>query len=95
MIQNEPEPVSFFNIEYKGVLYDSYYEDVLGLKFTTKFVLSDVSKTYEREVYSFMEALGDFGGFNDGIVLFPAIFMSIYAEKMFHQNLFSQLPLKN
>ena len=89
MIQNEPEPVSFFNIEYKGISYSSYYEDVLSLKYTTTFMLSDVSKTYEREVYSFMEALGDFGGFNDGIVLFPAIFMSIYAEKMFHQNLFS------
>ena len=41
--------------------------------------LSDIERTYEREVYSFMAALGDFGGFNDGIVLIPAIFMSFYS----------------
>ena len=39
------------------------------------FSLSDVEKTYEREVYTFMELLADFGGFNDGIVLIPAIVM--------------------
>ena len=89
MIQSEPEPVKFFNVEYRESDKSERFESKLGLKYITTFVLSDVSKTYEREVYSFMEALGDFGGFNDGIVLFPAIFMSIYAEKMFHQNLFS------
>ena len=41
-----------------------------------------------------MEVLGDFGGFNDGIMLFPAILMSIYSNKMFLQSLFSLLPVK-
>ena len=41
-----------------------------------------------------MEALGDFGGFNDGVMLFPAIFMSFYSNKMFQQTLFSLLPIK-
>ena len=41
-----------------------------------------------------MEVLGDFGGFNDGIMLFPAILMSIYSNKMFLQSLFSVLPVK-
>ena len=58
------------------------------------FSLSDVSKTYEREVYTFMEALGDFGGFNDGIILFPAIFMQIYSQKMYLHHLFKLLPIK-
>ena len=45
----------------------------------TAFILSDIEKNYEREVYSFMAALGDFGGFNDGVILIPAILMSIYS----------------
>ena len=49
---------------------------------------------YERDVYSFMEALGDFGGFADGIVLIPAIFMKMYSSRMYLQSLFSLLPIK-
>ena len=58
------------------------------------FSLSDVSKTYQRDVYTFMEALGDFGGFNDGVVIIPALFMQIYSSKMYLQSLFSLLPIK-
>ena len=57
--------------------------------------LADIEKTYEREVYSFMAALGDFGGFNDGILLFPAILMSMYSQKMFLKELFALLPVKS
>ena len=56
--------------------------------------LSDLKKTYEREVYSFMALLGDFGGFNDGVILIPAILLSLYAEKMFNKALYSELPVK-
>ena len=42
-----------------------------------------------------MAALGDFGGFNDGVILIPAILMSIYSQKMYLQELFSQLRIKN
>ena len=41
-----------------------------------------------------MELLGDFGGFNDGIVIIPAIFMQIYSQKMYLQSLFGLLPVK-
>ena len=41
-----------------------------------------------------MEALGDFGGFADGIVLIPAIFMKMYSSRMYLQSLFSLLPIK-
>ena len=58
------------------------------------FVLSDIKKTFEREVYSFMALLGDFGGFNDGIVFIPAILMSIYSNKMYLMSLFALLPVK-
>ena len=41
-----------------------------------------------------MEALSDFGGFNDGVVIIPAIFMQIYSHKMYLQFLFALLPIK-
>ena len=41
-----------------------------------------------------MEALGDFGGFNDGVLIFPAILMQIYSSRMYLQSLFSLLPVK-
>ena len=41
-----------------------------------------------------MAALGDFGGFNDGIVLIPLVFMQIYSRKMYLQHLFTILPIK-
>ena len=58
------------------------------------FVLSDIEKKFEREVYTFMAVLGDFGGFNDGIVFIPAILMSIYSNKMYLMSLFALLPVK-
>ena len=42
-----------------------------------------------------MAALGDFGGFNDGVILIPAILMSIYSQKMFSQELFGEIPVKS
>ena len=42
-----------------------------------------------------MAALSDFGGFNDGIILFPAIFMQVYSHKMYLQFLFGLLPTKS
>ena len=45
-------------------------------------------------MYTFMEALGDFGGFNDGIIFIPAILMQIYSQKMYLQHLFKLLPIK-
>ena len=41
-------------------------------------VLADLLRTSERESYTFIELLSDFGGFNDGISLLPAILMTFY-----------------
>ena len=41
-----------------------------------------------------MEALGDFGGLNDGVVIILAILMQIYSSRMYLQSLFALLPVK-
>ena len=42
-----------------------------------------------------MTFLADFGGFNDGIVLLPAILMGIYNSKMFYQVVTTLFPVKH
>ena len=49
-----------------------YGEDRLILR------LADKVRTSERESYTFMALLGDFGGFNDGIIILPAFLMTLY-----------------
>ena len=54
-----------------------------GGKGLLKLQLADVLRTSERESYTFMALLGDFGGFNDGISLLPAFIMTFYNQRLF------------
>ena len=64
-------------------------------KQSLRFKLSDVKRSYEREVYSLMTLLSDFGGFNDGVTLLPAILMGMYNAKMYYAAKTSLFPIKN
>ena len=48
----------------------------------------------ERKYYTFMTLIGDVGGFNGAIILFPAFIMSIYSSQMFSSSLNSNIPVK-
>ena len=44
-------------------------------------ILASSKKTYyEREAYTFLELLGDFGGFNDALFLIIGTISSFYAS---------------
>ena len=60
-----------------------------------RFKLDDVKRSYEREDYSIIELLSDFGGFNDGITLIPAILMTLYNGRMYYAARTSIFPIKN
>ena len=45
--------------------------------------LSDQMMTAERSQYSFFTLLGDVGGFNGAIIIFPAYIMSFYSSRMY------------
>ena len=45
--------------------------------------LADILRTSERESYTFIALLSDFGGFNDGISLLPAYIMTLYNTRLF------------
>ena len=36
-------------------------------------------KLIQRQVYTFMTLIGDFGGFNGAVIMFPAFFLSFYS----------------
>ena len=59
-----------------------------------RFTLSDIKRTYERSAYTFMILIGDIGGFNAAVFIFPAFLMSWYNEKMFKSSLYEELPVK-
>ena len=56
--------------------------------------LADKEYMLERSAYSFMTLMSDFGGFNDGIAIFPAILMTIYNGKMYDAEKTSVFPIK-
>ena len=56
--------------------------------------MSNQKYEHERRFYTFMTLVGDFGGFQGAIVIFPAIFMSFYALKKFETSLLASAPIK-
>ena len=50
--------------------------------------------TLEREQYSFMELLADFGGFNDGILIIPGFLMGMYTAIVYQAELLNLIPIK-
>ena len=57
-------------------------------------MLADIKRTQERKAYSMMDFLSDFGGFNEGIKFFPSLFFGFYAARMYHNDVYSQMPVK-
>ena len=58
------------------------------------FELSDIKRTYERQAYTFMTLLGDIGGFNSAILVFPVFLMAWYSERMYQSSVYQELPVK-
>ena len=56
--------------------------------------LSDIKRTYERQAYTFMTLIGDIGGFNSAILVFPVFLMAWYSERMYQSSVYQELPVK-
>ena len=62
--------------------------------FSAYFILDDKMVEAERSKYTFLILLGDLGGFNGAIMIFPAFFMSFYAERMYKKAIAAELPTR-
>ena len=56
--------------------------------------LSDIKRTYVRQAYTFMSFIGNFGGFKAAILIFPALLMAKYSERMYQSSVYQELPVK-
>ena len=84
-LDEEGDPQTFLSIEsYEKV----YFEEPAGeLKdyptYEFKFVMGNKKAYYTREAYTFFELLGDFGGFNDSILMIVGLLTSFYGSQMY------------
>ena len=46
----------------------------------------------ERQVYTYFYLIGDIGGFNAAVVLFPAYLMHFYSQQMFKSQILKEMP---
>ena len=92
LILNDEEPVVKLGIEGRPIFVPK--DDKIKPN-SIKLQLADIERKSERQVYQIMALLGDFGGFNDGVLLLPALLMSLYNSKMFYQAVASFFPVKN
>ena len=57
-------------------------------------LLSRKENSLERQYYTFLDLIGDFGGFFGAIVIFPPMFLSFYSSRMFGASLLEDLPVR-
>ena len=50
---------------------------------------------HERKAYTFMQLLGDFGGFNGSIMMISGFLMSFYSSAMFKDSISKEIPVQS
>ena len=80
-MQEPAEPKTFLSVASKEKVY---FEPTGELKdyptYETLYELSTKKKSYEREAYTILELLGDFGGFNDALLMLVGLVTSFYSS---------------
>ena len=46
-------------------------------------------------MYTFITLLGDIGGFIEAVVVFPAIIMAFFSQKMYRKAIAEDMPVKD
>ena len=64
-----------------------------GPLFEISIIQSDRKKTYERTTWTFFSFIGDVGGFNSAIIIFPSYIMSFYSSRMYQASIFKDVPV--
>ena len=85
LLQTVPETQNYLRLEKsENVSYVQSLEQMgINTWYALKIELSDLTLIQERESYTFMTLMADFGGFNDAIVLIFTVLMSSYNSRMF------------
>lgn len=62
-------------------------DSMSDLKIEIELVMSNEMNIAERKRYNWWDALGDIGGFHDGLVLLVRFFLAPYSAAMFNHHL--------
>ena len=91
IIQDQDTSQHFLSLE----TFTEYERDDDGSFGGYTFSLSKIQKSFSRKAYTFMELVGDVGGFNSAVVILPKIFMSFYSAKVYEKSISSQIPVRD
>ena len=97
MFQQDYEPVQWLSVQDYSANYrpsspnnPQYQNSKTGQllpEVEVTIVLGDTMNEYSRTAYTFFILLGDVGGFNGAIIIFPAFVFSFYSESMYEKSL--------
>ena len=68
-------------------------KETKGTSLNISIIQSDKKKTYERTTWTFFSFIGDVGGFNGAIGIFPTLIMSYYSSRMYQASVFNDVPV--
>ena len=94
LFEQDFEPYTYLTIDTrdKEKVPKTSEDDIPTL--VIEFMLSEQFSERERTAYTFMTLIGDIGGFNGAIIIFPGLFMNWYSSKMFDAAIASEIPSK-
>ena len=87
--KEEIEPFKFLTLDKELQSKDPF--EVLS---HVTLVLSDNKYFSERKAYKFFTLLGDFGGFNSAIIIFPIFLLSRYNSYMYNAAIMTEIPIR-
>ena len=95
LFDEDVSPEKFFiDVSIEG---QSYFVDTGKMKGVAhswiQLYISDKKHIYERQKYSILMLVSDFGGFQGALIIIPSSFMSLYAASMLAKSLTAQLPV--
>ena len=99
-LTKESEPINFLSLEreekfYTAEIYREGYPYEPWYFVGIEIVLSNKKRFIKRQAYTFMDLLGDFGGFNDALFFFGGILLVSYSSKIYMASIAAELPTKS
>lgn len=102
MLKDDPEPSEFLSlnevvedisIAQSGNKYSDNSTSFLP-NVSIEIILSDKKLEHGRQAYTFFMLIGDVGGFNGAIIIFPAYLMSYYSAAMYQSAVYAEALIK-
>ena len=59
-----------------------------------ELILDEKKWSHGREAYTLFTMIGDIGGFNSAITIFPSIVMGWYSSRMFQASMYQDVNIK-